>query len=293
MIAPFLFLHHMHFFFRLITQCFFVLAFFNASSQPFIDIVNVSVQKSQPTELLSKTKFNFSIASFLAATNIPVNLKNENKLLFGPSYELHNYNFESSSLKVYSVALPVTFLKQWKNKKWKTAFVFISRINKKTDYSATDGALQFGGAVLNTLAVRQNFKLKFGAYYNKEFFGNYIIPLAGIDWNINAKLNLFGVLPNALTLEWKNSKYIHTGISFRGITTSYLMDNDIWLKVEDNYLKALVDFYVAPGHVLFCEAGHSVLRKFTIEESVQKFDLEVNDGWLIRAGYAFRIRLDD
>lgn len=290
--APFLLLYSMQKLLLLYATVF-IITTVSAIAQPYFDIGNISGQQSKPFDAVKKNKEYLSFTSFLNALNIPVNLKNENKLLISPSFELHQYDFAASDAEVYNAALPLTFLNQWKNKKWKTAFVFIPRINKSKYYSLAGDAFQPGGAILNTFTLKENLKLKFGLYYNSEFFGNYYLPLAGIDWNINKKLNLFGVLPNALTLEWKNAKDFHTGISFRGITASYRMGTNTWLKVEDNYVKVFVDYYFVPRHVLFCEAGHSVLRKFTSGISTQIIDLEVAQGWLIRAGYAFRIRLDD
>ncbi len=158
--------------------------------------------------------------------------------------------------------------------------------------------MQIGGAVLNTYLKKENLKFKFGAYYNSEFFGPFFLPLLGIDWNVNPKLNVFGVLPAGMTIEYKASpKKFHTGIMFRTITNSYDMNfTTSFVRINDNHLKLFFDFYL-PGNTVFSlEAGHSVLRKYKLGQKINTgtvyTDNKIKDGYLFKAAFYLRLRTD-
>ena len=63
----------------------------------------------------------------------------------------------------------------------------------------------------------QYVSFKFGLYYNKEFFGNYFMPLIGLDWKIDAKNNLFGVLPGYMIFEHRVTSKILLWFCIPGI----------------------------------------------------------------------------
>lgn len=141
---------------------------------------------------------------------------------------------------------------------------------------------------------RENLKYKLGVYYNREFFGTFILPLLGIDWNINDRTNLFGILPGNMTLEYKINSSLYGGINFKSITNSFRFDGLTFLKVSDNYLKLFLDYYLIKKIVISFEAGRSILRKYSIgHENEPLIRIDLNDGLLLKAGLAYRIRLNE
>ena len=214
-----------------------------------------------------------------------------------PAYENFNINLEHTDFTLQSFSLPLSWLHQWSDSKYKTAFVFITRSMSKTNNSFNENTFQFGGAVLVTYEKNKNLKYKAGLYCNNEFFGPFFIPLLGIDWKVSPQLNLFGTLPNSLMLEYKCMPgKLHTGVAFRSLTNSWRWSDVEFIRFNDNHLRLFVDWYVAKNHVIILEAGHSVLRKYKMgrrEEGRNIYrDLKVSNGWLIKAGYSFRIRTD-
>ena len=88
-----------------------------------------------------------------------------------------------------------------------------------------------GGVLLAGYTKNTNLKYKFGVYVNNEFFGVFVMPLAGIDWRINDRNNLFGILPGRLTFELKLNNNFYAGANFRAITNSYRLDNGNYLQI--------------------------------------------------------------
>ena len=98
-------------------------------------------------------------------------------------------------------------------------------------------------------------------YANTEFNGFIILPLLGIDWRIDKKNTLFGVLPNRMTFEHRINKSFYTGGNFRILSNSYRLKSGDYLRVDDRQLSAYLDYYPAKHLVISFEPGYGLLRK--------------------------------
>ena len=222
-------------------------------------------------------------------------------IVFSPFYERWNIDIQSVDLpnSIHSLALPVSFVKPL-TRQWALTTTIITRWNgygKKI----FDNSFQIGGAALATYKKSRNLSYKFGIYYNNEFSGTFIMPLLGIDWQINEKNNLFGVLPGHLVFENKVNKKLYWGVSFRAITNTYqagYVNRSLipkYLRIEDNQLSVFADIWLDKKIVLNLEAGHSIFRDFKlgIENADEKyyFTEKVNDDLLLKVSLAYRLRL--
>ena len=267
-------------------------------SQPFIDIISANYQFNLANESISKGKMPLTTNIVGVAANIPFKIDSD-YIVVNPSYENQSLKFKSydNISTLNSVALPVSWLHQWENQKWKTAFVFITRVNTYQLNNINKSTFQFGGAVLNTYKRKENLKYKFGLYYNSEFFGPFFMPLLGIDWNVNSRLNIFGVLPGSMNIEYKLVPHkFHMGKGFRSITSSYRVQTGSFLRTNDNQPKLFFDCYFTKNSVLSLEAGHTIFRKyksgikFEVENKTE--NLNVSESYLCKATFAYRIRTD-
>ena len=157
-----------------------------------------------------------------------------------------------------------------------------SSINKKTK-------MQVGGAFIISKKRDEKLTWKLGIYINNELFGLFVMPLAGIDWKINGRNNLFGVLPGNLTYEHKISNHFYYGSNFRAITNSYTKSNSYW-RIDENQLGLYLDTYFNKNFVLNMEAGHSLLRKIrTGIKGISKLDEKVNDNLYFKISFLYRL----
>jgi len=155
-------------------------------------------------------------------------------------------------------------------------------------------SFQVGGIVVANYIKSPTLKYRFGLYVNKEFFGAFIVPLAGIDWKINKNDYLYGLLPGRLSFEHRLSNRFYCGSNFRFITSSYLLSNGDYLRIDDNQLSAYLDFYPAKRVVFTGEAGYGIFRKLRSGNGPNKnygTDYNWNDGLFIRVNASYRIRL--
>jgi hypothetical protein len=95
-------------------------------------------------------------------------------------------------------------------------------------------------------------------YYNKEFFGNFFIPLFGIDWKVTDRFLIYGTLPNSMKFSYALApSKISAGVAFRSLTRSYRgEDVNTFVRYNELQLKGFLDFYVTPKNVVFLEAGY-------------------------------------
>ena len=263
-------------------------------AQPLIDIAALNYSYHRPF------KFTNNESAILQYTNafltLPIKSGN-NIFIINPSFDRFDFRFHQQSKLYMSGQLALTWQHQWKDKRFKTAFVFIPKSISESKYWLQEGSYQLGGAILQSYQRSEQLSYKLGLYYNSEFFGPYFLPLLGIDYRITPRWNLWGILPSSLNGEYKAIiNKLHFIISLKTMTLSYRKDDSYYLRTNDNLIRIAADFYVNKQNVLFLETGHSVFRKFVLGTKNRDIDIQstmsVQNSWFVRVGYAYRVRLD-
>lgn len=276
---------------------------FSLMAQPYIDVAGISYQHSPDAAFFGNTKNVLKTGYFYCFLNAPLNLNKKNVLLVSPLFERTNLELndkKSTGLNLYGAMLGLSYIKTWKNEKWKTILVSVNRIS--SDFkNITIKHYQPGVALLVTYDRNPKVKYKLGAYYNSEFFGAFVLPLLGLDWKITDRLIFFGMLPRSMALEYKFNKWFYAGINWKAITNTYRFQstnaND-YFKLEESQVRLFTDIYFTKHIVLNLEAGHSFLRSYHLRSESQRLsgnpaELDVNEGLLLKAGLYYRFRLDD
>ena len=259
-------------------------------AQPFLDIANIKYTNSPNTGLLNQNKNDVKIQYYGIGTNIPLQFKNKkDAVIFSPFFETWSSKINNNKRQnYYSVALPVSLSKTIPNTKWSFLLTGIVRMNDSSINKKT--TMQVGGAFIISNKRNENLTWKMGLYVNNELFGLFVMPLAGIDWRINARNNLFGILPGSLTYEHKINEHFYYGANFRAITNSYAKSNSYW-RIDENQLGLYLDTYFNKNLVLNIEVGHSLFRKIrTGEKHISKVDAKVSDNLYIKVAFAYRVR---
>jgi hypothetical protein len=178
------------------------------------------------------------------------------------------------------------------NKKWSLNLIAIPRINAEDIQLNT--AFQMGGIAFASYKIKEQQKFRLGVYVNNDFFGVFVIPLAGVDWKINNTNYLFGLLPGRLTFEHRLNAYLYTGATFRAITNSYRLNNGNYLRIDDNQISLYLDCYPAKHIAVTLEPGYGIFRKLRSGVDHNKnyvTDYNWNDGAFIKLSASYRIRL--
>ncbi len=273
-------------------------------SQPFVDILAYNNQNFSSNYKDSSNDPVFIQDNFLNLF-LPVKFGKGHVFLFRVNSEklvINRGDEIKSSYQLYSLSAPVGLQLASKNAMWKYTGIFITKINSdfKDDLSKD---LQYGGIGLITRVVDPDLQIRFGLYYNKEYFGNFFMPLAGIDWKINNKWQMYGTMPSNFRVEYKLSKTWNTGVGFRSFLRSYRLSgiygNDfVWIR--ENQLKLYLEGAIYKNFILTFDAFRSIGYRMPRNDfssvrsnQLEKTGLDVfspfKDNFGFTVGIAFRV----
>jgi hypothetical protein len=286
----------------------FLLVSFNAGlkAQPFVDVVNVQYTLYNSAPMKKDLNAKVEHQSWSGSIFLPLPLKNKDRFIIGAdniSYTIRYSGIDTSiPSSLYSTSIQIGWLKNLKNDRWTTLFLLIPRQAADFQHMYFHD-LQLGGAVVYTYAWKKDLKLKFGLYYNREFFGNYFMPLAGLDWKVDDHLNIWGLLPGGLNIMYSFNKAVSCGIKYQSITASYRSQgsNDkVYIREgetfwSDQQISLHGDIYVIKNLVLYAGFGMTGFHYFQeynrhhdMLKNMPEFQQSRDRGFLY-GGLAFRV----
>jgi hypothetical protein len=279
-------------------------------SQPYVDILNTSYQ-----QLYSQYKSNSSVknstGNYYLNLTLPIKLDSQNTFILRGYAE--NLRTAATINDVYyqynlsSAILPLGLQHETKNKKWKYLGLIMPKISGHLREYISTKDFQLGGYALVTYKKSDKLSFKLGLFYNREFFGNFFIPLLGVDWRINNRLQLYGVLPTNYRFECAIIKQkLYTGFAFQSYTRSYHIDlknktssSDMYVKNIEIKAKIFIEYYLAKRFVAFFDFGRTInyspkMYYSGTKNEVGYFNLysPIQDAFFLNAGIAYRVRFD-
>ena len=96
-----------------------------------------------------------------------------------------------------------------------------------SDFQNLDGnSFQMGGVITYEKKFREDLTMSFGAMYNQELFGPYLVPLVTLDWQLSEKWNISGMLPVTARVVYKVNENLSAGFNHFGLITTYYLGNE-------------------------------------------------------------------
>jgi outer membrane receptor protein involved in Fe transport len=286
--------------------CFMLVLLTNKTfSQPYVDIVSFNCQTFSST-YRDKTKWKNKTDDYFLNFFLPKEFKNGNTLLIRLNSEMISSTFtpdSSYTSKLYNVSMPLGFQFLSKNKKWKTVLITIPKIASDLTDVIDKKDFQLGGIFLENYVHSEKLKIKAGLYYNREAFGNFFMPLVGLDWKVSDRLNLYGILPTSYKVEYAFAKNkLYAGVNFRSLTRSFRLSkaqNLDYVRYNEIQLKLFVDYFIYKKVLIFGELGYSVGKnpwQYTYNTKIETLRNPVYTPLksypVLNIGVAYRIRLD-
>ncbi len=235
----------------------------SVNGQQYTDIISVGIQYSPSNGFKTgNSKVNIIDQNFGAKAPIKVN-KSDYALI---GFSENHLSFSGDSLpggtSFTALTLQLGYIANFG--RYNLTTVLLPKIS--SDFAhLTDRNFQMGGLVVFTVKHSDNFKIKYGCYYNQEFFGPLIVPIIGLDWKVNEKLRIFGNLPITATAEYRISERFSSGIFFNANTTSYLYDKQRqYIQKNTQEISAFGDVYLTKNLVFQAKIGHTIGRKYDL-----------------------------
>lgn len=259
-------------------------------SQPYVDPIQMRYTYALKNRNAEATPFTH----LWAGSDIPFEIKKNTYLLFSPYYELWQIESDSNNeigVNLESLALAAGIILPLKNPKWSLTMLPILRWNG--EYVFQSNSLQFGSVAFATYTLKQRQKFRLGIYTNKEFFGLFVVPLIGIDWKIDEKNYLFGILPGRLSYEYQHNGKTYIGATFRSMTNSYKLINSEFIRLDDNQITVYLDYYLSKTICISIEPGYGFFRQMRKGINNKDYFSSINwgDGPIIKLSASYRIRL--
>jgi hypothetical protein len=254
----------------------------DSNAQYFVDIFSFNRQ-SYNVPLGAQTSDLF-VNAF-----IPKVLKNGNTFFVRAHYEKLELRNDSLSSAYSSITLPIGMQVQLKNPKVKFTGLIIPKIAGADLGAAFSDVFQIGAYSLFTVTESEKFRYKFGLYYNREFFGNFFVPLVGVDWKVSDRFSVFGTLPQSFKASYAIvPSRVNAGLAFRSMTRSFRGDdNNTFVRYNELQFKTFFDFYISKKNVVFVEGGYFLGKTPLLYNNADTKNPIVSD--LLKEGKAFPI----
>lgn len=141
------------------------------------------------------------------------------------------------------------------------------------------GHFQFGGVAMYKKKFSNELTMAFGAMYNQELFGPYLVPLIDLDWQLSEKWSIAGLLPVYSKIKYNINENFNAGIAHFGLITSYQLGN---LENGGDYIeRESIDLTLFARHKivgdLYVEGrfGQALGRNYAQYASDQKVDFSI------------------
>jgi hypothetical protein len=149
-----------------------------------------------------------------------------------------------------------------------------------TDFKNVDGnSFQIGGLAVYEKTFKEELTMSFGAIYNQELFGPYLVPLVDLHWQISPKWRIDGMIPVTLRVVYSVNDNMSVGFNHFGLITTYALGHDAY--AGDYMERQSIDLSLFLRHRLggnfFVEgmAGYAVGRKYKQYAGDQKVNFAI------------------
>jgi len=229
-------------------------------SQDYVDLVNINYSVSPSTG-----DTNARVEKQGVHIQVPIVLDNKDVIIAGMGASVTKITNDSLNYNqdLYNVMMLLGY--KWKiTEKVSLLGIALNQINAGSQRVSFKN-YQPGFYAVFTIAKTNTLKYKLGALYKYEFSGPFIIPLFGVDWQVNDKLQIFGTLPISANIIYKPGNKLGYGLSFKGSIATYGLESggtETYIQENNNEIHALIDFYLTEHFVIQTKIGYQVDNKY-------------------------------
>jgi hypothetical protein len=139
-----------------------------------------------------------------------------------------------------------------------------------SDFKNLDGnSFQIGGIATMEKKFSDKLYMGFGAMYNQERFGPYVVPLVNLEWYLGDRWSIIGMLPVTARVNYKVNDNFFVGFNHFGLITSYYLGDENY--TGDYMERQSIDLSLYARHRLFSVVFLEALVGRTFGRSYRQF----------------------
>lgn len=258
---------------------FFFFLLFSAKSQQKFTVATLDYMFSPNNTYVEKDTTSYT-GYFSGSINYPIVLNEKSTIIsgiMGNSWAV-KYNPELKwPTNFHSLGLTLGYNHKFTKDK---SFVFILLPRLNSDYKSINAdALQLGFFTTYNKRSSEKFLWKVGLYFNTEFFGPFVVPLFGLNWDVSDKFNISGDLPIWAKINYKVSKPFAVGVGYKALVSSYRFS----VESDDYYTSRFaiepyfyLDFEVAKNIYWSGKAGYTMSRNYPVYDKDDQLDWQLS-----------------
>jgi hypothetical protein len=258
----------------IVFSCLLSLASSLSFGQDYVDLARFHYSTT-PANEFDSIGGNTTVEDFGLDVTLPIVINENNTFLTG-------FNIDQITTKLHPDLNPTTIstinLKIGYNKKhsekWSGTYMLLPKFSSDfKNISSKD--YQFGGLALMKYNKKENLKYTFGAYYNGELFGPFIVPLVGLYYkSSNEKFEANLTLPIWADFNYKLNNFMKVGANFSAFVRSYhLGDNNTYVVKKSNDVFGYLQFNLTNSILLQTKAGYTIGRSYKVYNDGDQADL--------------------
>jgi len=96
-----------------------------------------------------------------------------------------------------------------------------------SDFQNLDGnSFQIGGVASYQNDLSENLNLGFGAMFNQELYGPYLVPLVLLEWQASERWYIEGMIPITLKVHYRVNEGLDVGFNHFGLSSTYYLGDE-------------------------------------------------------------------
>jgi hypothetical protein len=235
--------------FRYLLRLCFLLIITSSQAQPVFDVLQTQYVES-PASAIYKggDEAECTIGYFQAQANLPWKHNLRHITIFNPIYEARSFRISTplgTSVQRYlSGALSVSHRMLFRDTTHHLLAALAIRHYGANGITPSENSITPAVALLYGRQQSEKFTWRLGAYYSRECFGNFWLPLLGFDWQASKNFRCWGILPRYAVFDYAITPRVHSCLFYKGITDSYREKGNDYFTYIEGQVRIGLEYYL-------------------------------------------------
>lgn len=256
------------------------------SAQSAIDILTVGGVVGAPSSYQDPLNGKATESNLLVNLKLPV--KFNEKTIWYNDFTYSGFNVTNdidvrpteylTAMRMHGIILQTGIVQKINER---NGFQLLAVPRYMSDFKGSDSkSWQLGAIALFEHRNHERLLTRYGFLYNQELFGPLLVPLIYLDWQINDKWSVTGLMPINLKVSYKVNESLTAGFSHFGFITTYRLGQEEFKTdyIERNSIdETLFARWNTHGNI-FIEVrfGYSLSRVYEQYRADEKMDLRLS-----------------